>query len=571
MPQDPAIKCPKCGEPIHLDETIAGPIISQIRSEANEAIRKAEAEADARVSKAAGLEADLAEKERTLSERESSIQTQVNQAIAVERQKIAVEERENIRKEIAPEMDAERAKTNILQEKLNESQRAELTLRQERDAVDQRAKELELEVARKIDEQRTAIQEQASRDAGESFRLQIAEKDKAIAEASANIQKAQADAAEKSSRLSTLEDSLAERSKDLSQREATVQLQVNQAIAAERQKIAIEERESLRKELEPELEAERAKATILQDKLKETQKAELQLRQEKDAIDQRANELDLEVARKVDEQRKAIQEQAGKDADESARLKIAEKDKTISDMQLKLEEAQRKAVQGSQQLQGEVLELDFETTLRQMFPQDTIEPVKTGARGGDILQRVLGEMGRSVGTMFWETKRAQTWGGDWTTKAKQDAADAKAEVATIVSAVLPKGIHDFGLQDGVWCVKPTHAVMLGLAIRQGIIATADARLGAQGRETKVERLYAYMIGPEFRTTLEGIAHPFRELHDELIAEKRATYSRWKRQEKRIERVLSSVASLQGDLQGIAGGEMLKLPTFELESGDEDNE
>lgn len=388
------------------------------------------------------------------------------------------------------------------------------------------------------------------------------------AEANETIRKITEEADAKLVRATALEGTLAAKEKGLAEKEAAVQTLVNQTIAAERQNIIAAERENIRKELTPEIEAERTKTKDLQDKLRAAQTAELQLRQEKDSIDRRSRDLELEVARKVDEQRKSIHEQANKDAEEAARLKIAEKDKTISDMQLKLEEAQRKATQGSQQLQGEVLELDSETTLRQMFPQDTIEPVKTGARGGDILQRVLAEMGRPVGTMFWETKRAQSWGGDWTTKAKQDAAEAKAEVATIVSEVLPKGIDDFGLYDGVWCVRPTHAVMLGLAIRQGIISTADARQGALGRETKVERLYAYMIGPEFRSTLEGIALPFRELHEELMAEKRATLTRWKRQEKRIERVFMSVASLQGDLQGIAGSAMLALPGFELESSDD---
>jgi len=351
----------------------------------------------------------------------------------------------------------------------------------------------------------------------------------------------------------------------LIEKEASVQTQVKQALAAERTKIAATERENILKELSPEMEAERAKAKELQQRLDTAQRAELQLRREKEAIDQRTKNLELEIARKVDEQRKAIHEQASKDADEAARLKIAERDKTISDMQIKLEEAQRKATQGSQQLQGEVFELDFESTLRQLFPQDTIEPVKTSSRGGDILQRVLGQMTRPIAIIFWEIKRAQAWGGDWTTKAKQDAAEATAEVALIVSEALPKGIQGFGYQDGVRCVRPSHAVMLGLAIRQGVISTADARQGSLGRETKKDRLYDYMIGPEFRATTEGIALPFQELYEELAAEKRSTQARWKRQEKRLERVLTNIASLQGDLQGIAGNEMPQLPGFELEA------
>lgn len=386
------------------------------------------------------------------------------------------------------------------------------------------------------------------------------------AEANQLISASKREAEEKIGALATKEAKMAAKEKELADREASIKNAVNQAIAAERLLIAQAERENVRKELAPEIEAEKKRASDLAAQLETSQKAELALRQQRDELEQRAKALDLEVARKVDDQRKAIQEQAAKDADEKARLRLAEKDKTISDMQLKLEEAQRKATQGSQQMQGEVLELDFESTLRQFFPQDTIESVKAGARGGDVLQRVLGEMGKSVGTIFWETKRTQSWGGDWASKAKQDALNSKADLAIIVSDVLPKGIQDFGLYEGVWSVRPSHAVVLGVALRHGIITTADARQGAIGKETKMERLYAYMIGQEFRATLEGIAMPFRELHDELVAEKRATLSRWKRQERRIERVLSSVASLQGDLQGIAGSEMPELPGFEPDAG-----
>lgn len=386
------------------------------------------------------------------------------------------------------------------------------------------------------------------------------------AEATNLVEASRREAEAKLKELTLKETAMSSKEKELTEREASIKNAVNQAIAAERLLIAQTERENVRKELAPEIEAEKKRASDLAERLEISQKAELALRQQRDELEQRAKALDLEVARKVDDQRKAIQEQAAKDADEKAKLRLAEKDKTIADMQLKLEEAQRKATQGSQQMQGEVLELDFEATLRQFFPQDTIESVKAGARGGDVLQRVLGEMGKAVGTIFWETKRTQSWGGDWAAKAKQDALNAKAELVIIVSDILPKGIQDFGLYEGVWTVRPSHAVVLGVALRHGIITTADARQGAIGKETKMERLYAYMIGQEFRATLEGIALPFRELHDELVAEKRATLSRWKRQERRIERVLSSVASLQGDLQGIAGSEMPELPGFEPNAG-----
>jgi hypothetical protein len=400
--------------------------------------------------------------------------------------------------------------------------------------------------------------------AGPDIEQMKAERDLAVSQARAEAQ-TQIDA------LQTERDEVAAKEKELADREAALQAELNIQLAAARPKIAEEERKNALKALTPELEAEKQKALVALERADAAEKAELALRNEKTELDRRANSLDLEVARLVDAKREEIQEQAVRDAEEAAKLKLAEKDQLIKRLTEQAEEMKRKGQVGSQQAQGDALELDFEASLRQSFVQDTIEPVKTGVRGGDLIQRVLGEIGRPVGSILWETKRAQVWGGDWAAKARQDAAEAKAEITVIVSDALPKGMCDFGPQDGVWAVRPSHAVMLGIALRQGIISTAKERQGVLGRETKAESLYAYMIGPEFRATLEGIALPFHELRAELDSEKRATLPRWRRQERRIERVLASVATLQGDLQGIAGSEMPALPGFEPETQVEEDQ
>ena len=174
MPQDFEISCPKCGEIIRLDETLAGPMISRIKASASKAIKKAAEEADLKVAEAKKLETRLAAKERELAEREGSIQTLVNRKIAAERPKIAAAERENLLKELSPELEAERARAKELQVKLTTTQKAELQLRKEKDAVDQKAKDIDLEIARNVDEHRKAIQEQASKDATEAARLKLA-------------------------------------------------------------------------------------------------------------------------------------------------------------------------------------------------------------------------------------------------------------------------------------------------------------------------------------------------------------------------------------------------------------
>lgn len=509
----PSILCPGCGRSISLDETLAAPIIAEVQAKANQRVKEAEDKAESTRKEVLQKESQLAERAKALADQEAMIQTKVNQQLASERAKIADQERKNAKAELAPEITQQQEQLKALQTKLAESQTKS--------------------------EQRVKAAEEAAA-------------------------KSQQELLEKAA-------TLAAREKTLADQEASIQTKVNQQLAAERLKIAEEERKNAEAETELRLQAEQAKQKELLEKLQQAQKNELELRQQRDAIEARAKQIDLEIAQRVDAQRKDIQELAQKSAEEAMHLRFAEKDKVIADMQEKLAEAQRKATQVSQQLQGDVLELDIETLLRAEFPQDTVEPVKAGARGGDILQHVLGQMGRPAGTIFWETKRALSWGGDWCAKAKMDCTMAKAELAVIVSEMLPKGVSDFGLFDGVWVTRPSFAVMLGLALRHGVICTSEARQGAIGKETKAEMLYNYMTGPQFRAMLEGIALPFRELHDELNAERRATMARWKRQERRIERVLSSVAGLQGDLQGIAGSEMPALPAFEDSDGTQEEE
>jgi hypothetical protein len=56
-------------------------------------------------------------------------------------------------------------------------------------------------------------------------------------------------------------------------------------------------------------------------------------------------------------------------------------------LQCEIEELRRKAEKGSQQLQGEVQELELESMLGSAFVYDTITRVPKGEFGGDVLHR----------------------------------------------------------------------------------------------------------------------------------------------------------------------------------------
>lgn len=302
-------------------------------------------------------------------------------------------------------------------------------------------------------------------------------------------------------------------------------------------------------------------------KLAEARKNELELRQDRQRLQEEKEQFELEKQRAIDAERAKIRESAQKDADEQARLKIAEKDKTITDLQTKLQDALRKAEQGSQQLQGEIQELELEAILREKFPRDTIEPVAKGEHGGDVLHRVFGPSGQPCGTILWESKRTKNWSDGWLAKVREDMRAAGAEVAIVASHVLPKDTDPFGLIDGVWVTSFKCAIPVAVALRHTLIEIAATRTAGEGQQTKMEMVYQYLTGPRFRHRVQAIVEKFTDMHEDLERERRTMTRLWAKREEQIRGVIESTAGMYGDLQGIAGKSLQELDGLELRALD----
>jgi hypothetical protein len=232
-------------------------------------------------------------------------------------------------------------------------------------------------------------------------------------------------------------------------------------------------------------------------------------------------------------------------------------------MQRQIEELKRKAEQGSQQLQGEVLELDLESQLKAKFPRDTIEPVPKGQFGGDIIQRVFGPHGNLCGTLLWESKRTKNWSDGWLAKLREDQRAAKADLALIVSTALPRGIDGFDLVEGIWIVEPRYFIPVATALRQSIIELAAVRQTREGQQTKMGMVYEYLTGPRFRQRVEAIVEQFAEMHEDLDKERRTMTRLWAKREEQIRGVIDSTAGMYGDLQGIAGKAFREIEGLEI--------
>jgi hypothetical protein len=379
-------------------------------------------------------------------------------------------------------------------------------------------------------------------------------------------------------RLTQKDTDIAKREKALHEREAVLQKQkesmdeqVAQKMHQEQVRIAAEEAKKAKLAVGNELSQKVKEINDLQDilkqrdiKLADAQKAQADLLRKQRELDDAKRELELTVEKRVQTDLAAAREKAKKEAEDEMKLKVMEAEQTIASMQRQIEDLKRRAEQGSQQLQGEVQELELEALLGTRFPRDTIQPVPKGEFGGDILHRVIGPLGQQCGTILWESKRTKNWSDGWLPKLREDQRAAKAEIAVIISQVLPKDVETFGFVEDVWVAHPRVALPMAISLRQTLIEVAGARQASEGQQTKMEMVYGYLTGPRFRQRVQAIVEAFSSMRDDLDRERKAITKQWAKREEQIDRVMQATVGMYGDLQGIAGKTLQEIEGLEFQ-------
>lgn len=205
--------------------------------------------------------------------------------------------------------------------------------------------------------------------------------------------------------------------------------------------------------------------------------------------------------------------------------------------------------------------------IRSSFTTDIIEPVPKGMNGADVIHKVINKRGESCGVIVWESKHTKAWTDSWIQKLKDDLRLVKGDVAILVTEVLPKDVKNFGLVNGVWVTNSQCALGLASAVRGQLIEVAMTKLSAVGKNEKMEILYRYLSGSEFRQRVEAIVEGFVDMQKDLQAERRSTELRWAKQEKRIQKVIANTAGMYGDLHGLIGSSLQSIPA--LTTGEEE--
>lgn len=302
--------------------------------------------------------------------------------------------------------------------------------------------------------------------------------------------------------------------------------------------------------------------------LKQARELELAMRKRERELERKQQDVELTVARTLDEERTRIVAETQHRLAEQHRLKDGEKERQLSDMRRQIEDLKRKAEQGSQQLQGEAGEGALESALRAAFPWDAITPVAQGLRGADLHQIVIDPRGTRCGAILWECKNAKNWSDGWIAKLKEDQRALRADVAVLVTTCLPKGSHRLTFVDGVIVADFACAAPLAAIVRHNLLQLAQTRSAAVNKEEKLELLYRYLAGIEFRQRVEAIVEAFARMREDLDQERRAAERQWARRSKQIDGVTFNISGMYGDLQGLVPA-LPSIARLELPAADDE--
>ncbi len=210
------------------------------------------------------------------------------------------------------------------------------------------------------------------------------------------------------------------------------------------------------------------------------------------------------------------------------------------------------------QIQGEIQELELEAILKEVFPFDIISEVGKGVRGADCIQTVRNNFGQECGKIIYESKKTQSFSNDWIEKLKTDLRAQQADIAVIVTQVMPKDMTQFGEKNGVWICSFAEVRALSFILRHTLLKLHLAAKSQENKGDKMQVLYDYLTGNEFAEQWKAIREGFLGLKISIQKERDAMEKLWKAREMQLQKILLNATHISGSIEGISGLENVDI-------------
>jgi hypothetical protein len=352
---------------------------------------------------------------------------------------------------------------------------------------------------------------------------------------------------------------LLRREQQLQDREGAAELELARRLATERDQLRQAEAARLGDEFERNTLGLREELDAMRQRLRVAEEAEQSLRRQRVDIEAREHALELEVQRRIDDQRPSLVEHALRAAGQQHAVELEQKAIEVRRLTDQIE-ALRHTASVAQELQGEAQEVVLRDLLASVCPHDLVSDVPRGKRGGDLLHEVRNAIGQRAGLVLWECKSAKTWSEGWIEKLKFDQRACEADVAVLVSTVLPRGIEHVGLHNGVFVASLPAATGVAHLVRHLVLRLATARADSTTRDFQLRELHEVLCSNAFRLRCQSIFDSVAAMSRDLESERASAHRWFARRERQIAQFSHAAAEVVGQIEGATGTRHLDGPT-----------
>ena len=509
----PTIHCPECNTEITLSETLAADHIEAERVLHRKAISEVKAAYDSKADA-------VAERERKLAQAESKMQ----ETIAAESDRLKQQIEMAVRRDMQTQLTSVEQRLSEKDQQLKQAESLELESRKRMAEADEKLRQSELDVQRQLDEERKSLIE-ASAKHEQALKADIARREAAIAES---------------------------------------EKQIEQTLAAERTKLAEQIQIQVRDDMNARITDTEKRLAEKDELLKQTEVLELESRKRMTDADEKVRQAELQVQRRLDEERAAIREKALNESGEESQKKIAEKDQVIEQMNKRIELLARQADSKSQQLQGDLEEQNIFNRLREHFPADELVRIPRGRNGADIVFKIKTPSGRVAGTVLIEVKDTQNFDNKWIGKLKSDTHDQNADIGVIVSRAMPADIELMEQRDDIWICRADVLVPLMTALRNEIQHVSRIRSTTELSEATKDIVFDYLTSADFTRRVTSMVDGYDSLRSSLDKQKRQFNQRMSEQERALDNLIAGISGVYGDLSQLAGPSLKPVAGLELD-------
>lgn len=305
------------------------------------------------------------------------------------------------------------------------------------------------------------------------------------------------------------------------------------------------------------------------EQVKELNRTKAELERAKREKDELEEKIEAETEQKFTVMLNSEKDRLMKEIGEKSQLRVAEKEHVIEQLKEQLRVAQRKAEQGSMQVQGEIQEIAVESYLRQNFPLDEIIEIKKGARGADCIQVINSRTHQNCAAIYYESKNTKEFSNGWIEKFKTDMREKGAGTGVLITEAYPKDVERMTQRDGIWICSVEEFKGLCFVLRESLLMLHNQSVSQENKGEKMQMLYDYLTGNEFRMSVEASLEGYMQLRIDLEKEIVAVNAMWNRRKKQLDKVLLNTNHMFSSIKGIGGESVSSIKLLELPTKNEE--